>query len=104
MNVFSGSVLGPRQLCFRLQPVLHITSRNTAGLANVFLHQMALAEWTLLVTNLRLEQLALHEAFILYRVRWQIELLFRELKTHYRIEDMPSSKVSSLRSCCTRRS
>lgn len=25
-----------------------------------------------------------------YALRWQIELLFKELKRHYRLEDMPS--------------
>ena len=39
----------------------------------------ALATWTLLVTNLPSACLTLHEALVLGRVRWQIELLFKSL-------------------------
>lgn len=39
--------------------------------------QLALAQWTILVTNVPPELLTLEEALIMARVRWQIELLFR---------------------------
>lgn len=39
--------------------------------------RLALADWTILVTNGSADQLALDEALILYRARWQIELLFK---------------------------
>ena len=41
----------------------------------------ALAAWTILATNVPPEQLALTEALILARLRWQIELLFKGWKT-----------------------
>lgn len=43
--------------------------------------RLALASWTLLITNVPSELLAVQEALILYRVRWQIELLFKLWKS-----------------------
>lgn len=43
--------------------------------------RLALASWTLLVTNVPCHLLTLAEALILYRVRWQIELLFKLWKS-----------------------
>jgi hypothetical protein len=47
---------------------------------------LALAEWTVYVTNLESEQLSIDEALVLARVRWQIELLFKLWKSHCRID------------------
>jgi hypothetical protein len=38
---------------------------------------LALADWTVYVTNLPAERLSVDEAFVLGRARWQIELLFK---------------------------
>lgn len=46
---------------------------------------LALCDWNLLVTNTGLEKLSLDEAAVLYRVRWQIELLFKLWKSHARL-------------------
>jgi hypothetical protein len=51
---------------------------------------LALAEWTIVVTNVPVEQLSLREALILIRVRWQIELLFKLWKSHGRIDEWRS--------------
>jgi len=48
---------------------------------------LALAQWTLLVTNVPSKLLSLKEALILYRVRWQIELLFKLWKQHAKIDE-----------------
>jgi len=48
---------------------------------------LALTNWTILVTNTPCEQLTLEEAFILKRIRWQIELLFRLWKSHGSIDE-----------------
>lgn len=45
-------------------------------------HRLALADWTILVTNVPAEQLTPAEAHHLYRARWQIEQLFHLWKTH----------------------
>lgn len=39
--------------------------------------QRELCGWTLFITDLGLEQLTFDEAWVLYRLRWQIELLFK---------------------------
>lgn len=44
--------------------------------------RLALAEWTVLVTNLAAADLTLEEALALLRARWQIEQLFDLWKTH----------------------
>lgn len=47
----------------------------------------ALSEWELLVTNVEVEQLSVSEAFVLRRVRWQIELLFKLWKQHGKLDE-----------------
>jgi IS4 transposase len=46
----------------------------------------------LYVTHVPVEKLAAEDIGAVYSLRWQIALLFKELKTHYRIDDMPSGK------------
>jgi len=47
-------------------------------------------EWHLYITNLPVDRLAAREIGQLYRARWMVELLFRELKSSYRMQDLPS--------------
>jgi hypothetical protein len=42
--------------------------------------------WTVLITNLAAHELTIDEAWVLYRVRWQIELLFKLWKSHGRLD------------------
>ncbi len=42
---------------------------------------LAACDWTFLVTNLPAEKLTVKEAIVLYRARWQIELLFKRWKS-----------------------
>jgi hypothetical protein len=53
---------------------------------------LALAAWTLLVTNLPPARLTLREALVLGRVRWQIELLFKLWKSHGHVDEARSTK------------
>lgn len=53
---------------------------------------LALADWTILVTNVPLSLLTLPEALILLRVRWQIELLFKLWKSHGYVDEWRSTK------------
>ncbi len=53
---------------------------------------LALADWTILVTNVEGEKLSLEEALVLARARWQIELLFKLWKSHGRIDEWRSQK------------
>lgn len=43
---------------------------------------MAWCEWTIYVTNVEAERLSWKEMVVLYRARWQIELLFKLWKSH----------------------
>jgi hypothetical protein len=57
---------------------------------------LALAEWTLLVTNVPPELLSLKEALILYGVRWQVELLFKLWKQHAKIDAWRSHNLDRI--------
>jgi len=48
----------------------------------------------LYVTNVPADKLAAEDIRATYALRWQVELLFKELKRHYRLDDMPSAKRS----------
>jgi hypothetical protein len=53
---------------------------------------LALAEWTILITNAPVSKLSVREALSLARARWQIELLFKLWKGHGRIDESRSGK------------
>lgn len=52
---------------------------------------LALCDWVVIVTNVPPELLSIDEAMILYRARWQIELLFNLWKTHGKIDKWRST-------------
>jgi hypothetical protein len=54
--------------------------------------RLALAAWTILVTNVPPKRLMLREALVLGRVRWQIELLFKLWKSQGEIDESRSTK------------
>jgi hypothetical protein len=54
--------------------------------------RLALAAWTLVVTNVPPERLSLPEALVLLRARWQIELLFKLWKQHGRVDEWRSAQ------------
>jgi len=49
-------------------------------------NQLSLADWVVFVTNIPSELINLEEVFILAKVRWQIELLFKLWKSHSQID------------------
>ena len=53
--------------------------------------KLALAGWTLLATNAPPDVLAIREALVLARARWQIELLFKLWKDEGRIDEWRSA-------------
>ena len=53
---------------------------------------LALADWTVLVTNVPADMLTLQEALVLLRSRWQIELLFKLWKSHGNLATWRSAK------------
>jgi hypothetical protein len=66
--------------------------RETAEKKGLALSQesLALAAWTLVITNVPAELLTLHEALVFLGVRWQIELLFKLWKSHAQIDQWKS--------------
>ena len=55
--------------------------------------RLALADWSIFVTNVPSNQLSVKQAMILARVRWQIELLFKLWKSHGQIDSWRSEKA-----------
>jgi len=55
--------------------------------------RLALADWTILVTNVPVELLSVEDALVLARLRWQIELLFKLWKSQGQIDTSRSGKV-----------
>jgi len=53
---------------------------------------LALAAWTLCVTNVPTARLTLREALVLGRMRWQIELLFKVWKSQGHVDESRSPK------------
>jgi hypothetical protein len=54
--------------------------------------QLALAAWTIFITNAPITRLPLTAALTVARARWQIELLFKLWKSHGRIDESRSGK------------
>lgn len=54
--------------------------------------RLALADWNIFVTNVPITLLTLHEALVLARARWQIELVFKLWKSHGHIDEWRSQK------------
>lgn len=55
--------------------------------------RLAWCDWMILVTNVPAEKLSLREAAVLYRARWQIELLFKRWKSQGRVAELSGSTV-----------
>lgn len=55
--------------------------------------RLAWCDWMILVTNVPAEMLSLREAAVLYRSRWQIELLFKRWKSQGRVAELSGSTV-----------
>jgi hypothetical protein len=58
--------------------------------------QLAVAEWTLFVSNVPPEMLSAKEALTLGRTRWQIELLFKLWKSQGQIDQWRSEKPGAI--------
>jgi hypothetical protein len=58
----------------------------------VSLARRRLADWTILVTNVPPDRLTVPEALVLYRARWQVELLFKLWKQHGLLDTSTSAQ------------
>jgi hypothetical protein len=79
-----------QQTADRRRQRIYDVARRTQRPANQ--EALALADWTILVTNVPASMLTLPEATNLIRVRWQVELLFKLWKSHGQIDEWRSHK------------
>jgi hypothetical protein len=54
--------------------------------------KLDLCEWNILVTNAPAELIGVKEAWVMRRVRWQIELVFKVFKSEGKVDEMLSEK------------
>ena len=54
--------------------------------------RLTLADWDIYITNASVQVLTLHEALVIARVRWQIELIFKLFKSLGQIDESRSQK------------
>jgi len=78
----------PQAIAAQRQMRLHRTAQRKGK--PVSQEALALAAWTVVVTNLPADLLSFAEAFLLLRLRWQIELLFKLWKQHTCLESSRS--------------
>lgn len=57
---------------------------------------LALASWTILLTNIPASLLSIAEALVVSKVRWQIELLFKLWKSHGKVDAWRSQKPEQI--------
>lgn len=74
----------------------HITQRALTRGATPSATTLALAGWNLLVTNVAPERLTAEEALVLYRARWQIELLFKVWKSQGHIDEWKTREADHI--------
>jgi hypothetical protein len=55
--------------------------------------RLAWCDWTILVTSVPVEMLTPREATVLYRARWQVELLFKRWKSQGLVAELSGSTV-----------
>lgn len=81
----------PQKIANERRRRLHSRARDKGQ--TVSQKRLALCEWTLFVTNIRASSLTPKAVLKLYRLRWQIELMFRLWKKGLKIGKSKSCKV-----------
>lgn len=77
----------PEEIANRRRQKLIEKTRSKTGRAPTA-ESLAACDWELLVTNLSEDRLSVKEAIVLYRSRWQIELLFKRWKSICMIDEL----------------
>lgn len=65
----------------------------------VGLRDATTGEYHLYITNIAVDSLAPGDIAGVYAIRWEIELVFKELKSQYRIDQIPSRKRRVVEAC-----
>jgi putative transposase len=81
------------RLQFRRRPWAGRTRGASEVLRVIAIRDPETRRFHVYITNIGAERLAPDEIATVYSGRWAIELLFKELKSQYRIHDLPSSKL-----------
>jgi hypothetical protein len=107
LNVIIGAVKSEqtpcRLICLRVSEQVANERRRKLHRAaqkkgsTVSQQHLALCDWTFLITNVPIKRLPAIMAYDLYRVRWQIELLFKQLKSVMRIHQAATGIEDRLR-------
>ena len=84
------AVRAPQEVVDQRRRRLHADARRRGTTPSAA--SLALAAWTILITNVPVERLTVREALIVARTRWQVELLFKLWKSHGRIDESHSEK------------
>jgi hypothetical protein len=79
----------PQAVADKRRHQLHTEARHKGQ--TVSAARLALADWTIFITNAPCEKLTLYEALTLARCRWQIELLFKLWKSQGQIDTSRSA-------------
>jgi hypothetical protein len=70
----------PQEVANRRRQMAYAKAQKHGRVPSV--EQLAWCDWTILVTNCPVELLTWKEVVVLYRTRWQIELMFKLWKSH----------------------
>jgi hypothetical protein len=84
-----ASRLPPEIVALRRQRLVEAARREQTQPSR---EQLDLAAWAVFVTTVPADRLSLPEALTLYRMRWQIELLFKRWKSHGEIDQSRSDQ------------
>lgn len=94
-----------RIICKKLTPEQAIARRRKANkLAKSHGYKSSqrnqrLLDWSIFITNIPVNKINSEQIFIIYKIRWQIELLFKLYKSHIHIESL-KGKFKSSRILC----
>ncbi len=80
----------PRPVAQARQRKLHAEARREGRTPSA--KQLALAEWTIFITNVSGTRLTVKEVLVLGRLRWQIELVFKLWKSQGQVDESRSEK------------
>lgn len=80
----------PEEIANRRRQKLRADMRTRKG-KEPSVERLAWCDWTMLITNVPQELLTPREATVLYRSRWQIELLFKRWKSHGLVAELRGS-------------
>lgn len=83
----------PQDVSDRRRHALRVEAKRKSGRIPSR-ERLSWCDWVLLVTNVPPEKLSVQEAIVLYRSRWQIELLFRRWKSLGRIGTLDGSNAT----------